>query len=433
MKVSIFGLGYVGCVSAGCLTECGHDVVGVDVNDMKVKTINDGKSPIIEARINSIIETAVNSGKLRATTSSEEAILTSDVSLICVGTPGNSNGSLNLKYVEACCQQVGRALSKKAEFHTVAIRSTVLPGSTVGVIAPILESFSEKKAGTDFAICSNPEFLREGTAVQDFLNPPFTLVGSTDQRVIGVMGDLYSDVKAPLIETSIEVAEILKYANNAFHALKICFANEVGNICKALGIDSHQVMDIFCEDHKLNLSAYYLKPGFAFGGSCLPKDLRAITYLAKKMDICTPVLNGILPSNEHQLKTAIGAITAFGKKRIGIYGLSFKAGTDDLRESPIVLLAEHLLGKGYELRIYDKNVSLSNIFGANREFIEREIPHIERFLTDSFDELIQFAEVVVVSHCPSAEEASRFGGKTVVDLIRMPGEAQTGSYHGLCW
>jgi len=296
-----------------------------------------------------------------------------------------------------------------------------------------LEKYSGKTVGVEFGICANPECLREGTSVQDFLNPPFTLVGSADQKVVKIVETLYEDIKAPLIATTIEVAEIVKYVNNAFHALKICFANEIGNVCKELGIDSHEVMDIFCEDDKLNLSSYYLKPGFAFGGSCLPKDLRAITYLAKSRDISTPVLSAILPSNEQQLKTAIEAVTAVGRKPIGIYGLSFKAGTDDLRESPMVLLAEYLIGKGYELRIYDRNVSLSNIFGTNREFIEREIPHIERLLTDSFDELIQFAQVIVVGHCPLPEEASRFEDKTVVDLVRMSADIQVRSYHGLCW
>lgn len=433
MKISVFGLGYVGSITAGCLAQNGHDVIGVDVNELKVAKINDGKSPIIEAQIEHIIETAVKCGKLRTTTSTEEAVLRSDVSLICVGTPGNGNGSLNLTHVEGCCEQIGRALKKKQKFHTVAIRSTVLPGSTGNVITPILEKLSQKKAGVEFGICSNPEFLREATSVQDFLNPPFTLVGSSDQRVAGVMSKLYSDIKAPLIETSIEVAEIVKYVNNAFHALKVCFANEIGNICKALGIDSHQVMDIFCEDHKLNLSSYYLKPGFAFGGSCLPKDVKAITYLAKSMDISTPLLNAILPSNEQQLRKGIEAVTSLGKKAIGIYGLSFKAGTDDLRGSPMVLLAEYLLGKGYQVRIYDKDVRLSNIFGANREFIEREIPHLGRLLTDSLEELVQSAEVIVVGHCPSIDDGVRFAGKTIVDLVRMPADSRTGSYHGLCW
>jgi GDP-mannose 6-dehydrogenase len=432
VRISIFGLGYVGCVTAACLAENGHSVVGVDVNDEKVKSINEGKSPIIEPEISNMVEKAAKAGTLRATTSTEEAILRSDVSLISVGTPANGNGSMNLCYIESCCQQVGKALRKKLDFHAVAIRSTVLPGTTTEVITPILEKYSGKHTGV-FGICSNPEFLREASAVQDFFSPPFTLIGFTDQRVLSVMAKLYSEIKAPLIHTSIEVAETVKYANNAFHALKICFANEIGNICKAVGIDSHQVMNIFCQDHKLNLSSYYLKPGSAFGGSCLPKDLRAITYLAKKIDISTPVLNAILPSNEQQLKTAIDAVTVFGKKRVGIYGLSFKAGTDDLRESPMVLIAEYLLGKGYQLRIYDKNVSLSNIFGANREFIEREIPHIERLLTDSLDELLEFAEIVVVGHCPTTDEALRFQGKTVVDYVRMTAEAQSGSYHGLCW
>jgi GDP-mannose 6-dehydrogenase len=301
------------------------------------------------------------------------------------------------------------------------------------VIEPILEKYAQKRVQSELGICANPEFLREGTAVQDFNSPPFTLLGCTDERVLRIMRELYADIHAPVIHTSVEVAEIVKYVNNAFHALKICFANEIGNICKAAGIDSHEVMDIFCKDHKLNLSAYYLRPGAAFGGSCLPKDLKAITYMAKKTDISTPVLSSILPSNELQIKNAITAVMAFGKKRIGMYGLSFKSGTDDLRESPMVLLAEYLIGKGYELRIFDRNVRLSNIFGANREYIEREIPHIERLLTNSLDEIVEFADVIVVGHCPSTEEVSMFEGKIIVDLVRMPTEVRSGSYHGLCW
>jgi len=371
--------------------------------------------------------------KNRSTTSAERAIADSDVSLICVGTPSNGNGSLDLRYIEACCRQIGDGLRQKPGFHTVAIRSTVLPGSTRNVIIPILERVSQKKAGVDFAVCSNPEFLREATAVQDFMNPPFTLVGSVDERAAAVIGEMYRDINASLIQTSVEVAEIVKYASNAFHALKVCFANEIGGICKAMGVDSHEAMDVFLHDLNLNLSANYLKPGFAFGGSCLPKDVRAITYLAKSKDVPTPLLNSILPSNEQQLKTAIEMVTALGKKPVGIYGLAFKAGTDDLRESPMVRLVEYLLGKGYEIRIFDRNVSLSNIFGANREFIEREIPHIERLMTTSLDELLEFAEVIVVGHRPIEEESLRFRGKTVVDFVRMSPESRGGSYHGLCW
>jgi GDP-mannose 6-dehydrogenase len=433
MKISVFGLGYVGSVTAGCLAQSGHDVIGVDVNEFKVNSINDGKGGIIEERINDIIGAAIKCGKLRATTSAKQAIAASDVSLICVGTPANSNGSLDLRYVEACCQQIGQALGKKSGFHTIAIRSTVLPGSTMGVITPILETVSQKKAGVGFAVCSNPEFLREATAVQDFTSPPFTLVGSNDDRAASAISEMYNTIRAPLFQTSVEVAEIVKYASNAFHAVKVCFANEIGNICKAVGVDSHKVMNIFTQDRNLNLSSYYLSPGFAFGGSCLPKDVRAITYLAKSRDISTPLLNSILPSNEQQLKTAIEMITGLGKKRIGIYGLAFKGGTDDLRESPMVRLVEFFLGKGYELRIYDKNVRLATIFGTNREFIEREIPHIERVLTNSLDDLIQFAEVIVVGHHPLAEEALKLSEKTLIDFIRMSPVNRTASYHGLCW
>ena len=433
MKISVFGLGYVGCVTAGCLAQDGHDVTGVDVNAVKVTSINEGKSPIVEAEVGRIIDNAVRTKKLRATTSTEEAVLSSDMSLICVGTPSNGNGSLNLNSVKACSQEIGLALNKKPGFDIVAVRSTVMPGSTREVIVPILERFSQKKVGRDFGVCTNPEFLREGTSVCDFLNPPFTLIGSHDNKVTEPMAELYSHIQAPLIETAIEVAEIVKYVNNGFHALKVCFANEVGNICKAIGIDSHEVMRIFCQDHKLNISPNYLQPGFAFGGSCLPKDLKAMTYLAKSKDVYTPVLNAILPSNDQQIKNAIGMITGLGKKPVGIYGLSFKPGTDDLRESPMVLLAEYLIGKGYDLRIFDRNVSLSAIFGANREFIEREIPHIQRLLTDRFDDFLRFADVIVVGHQPLNDDSVKFEGKTIVDLVRMTGECRSEAYYGLSW
>jgi GDP-mannose 6-dehydrogenase len=433
MKISVFGLGYVGCVTAGCLAQNGHDVIGVDVNSAKVRTINDGKSPIVEAEIEQIIDAAVVDKQLSATISTEEAVLNTDVSLICVGTPSNGNGSLDLRSVEICSKEIGTALNKKSGFHAVAVRSTVMPGSTRDVIAPILEKYSQKKSGIDFGVCTNPEFLREGTSVADFLDPPFTLIGCREKRVIEIMSELYSFIQAPLVETDTEVAEIVKYVNNGFHALKVCFANEIGNVCKAVGIDSHEVMRIFCQDHKLNISSNYLKPGFAFGGSCLPKDLKAVTYLAKSKDVHTPVLNAILPSNNQQLKNAIDIIAGLGKKPIGIYGLSFKSGTDDLRESPMVVLAEYLIGKGYDLRIYDRNVSLATIFGANREFIEREIPHIQRLLTDCLDEFLRFADIVVVGHRPCPEDFSKLEGKTIVDLVRMTSDRRREAYYGLCW
>lgn len=433
MKISVFGLGYVGSVTAACLADIGHDVIGVDVNELKVASINDGHGPIIEEQINGIIGSVVKLGRLRATTSTQPAIADSDVSLICVGTPSNGNGSLNLRYIEACCEQIGDGLRHKSEFHTIAIRSTVLPGSTRNLVVPILERTSQKKAGVAFGICSNPEFLREATAVKDFMNPPFTLVGSADERAATMVGEIYRKLNAPLIQTSLEVAEIVKYASNAFHAVKVCFANEIGGICKALGIDSHEAMDVFLHDLNLNLSSKYLKPGFAFGGSCLPKDVRAITYLAKSKDVATPLLNAILPSNEQQLKTAMDVVTSLGKRRVGVYGLAFKSGTDDLRESPMVRLVEYLLGKGYELRIFDRNVSLSNIFGANREFIEREIPHIERLMTTSLEELVGFSDVIVVGHRPVEEELLKFQGKAVVDFVHISPQPRCESYFGLSW
>ncbi|HET8676105.1 MAG TPA: UDP-glucose/GDP-mannose dehydrogenase family protein, partial [Blastocatellia bacterium] len=349
MRLSIFGLGYVGCVSAACFTRDGRDVIGVDANQVKVEIINSGRSPIVEPGIEDLIRRGVESGRLRATTNAEQAVHSSDVSLVCVGTPSHNNGSLDLSYVERVCHEIGEALHTKLDFHIVAIRSTMLPGSVESTVIPALESGSGKKAGRDFKVAINPEFLREGSSISDFANPPFTLIGADDEDTAAIMSRLYSHIDAPVITMAIKEAEMVKYACNCFHALKITFANEIGNICKAMDIDSHKVMDAFCKDTKLNLSAYYLKPGFAFGGSCLPKDLRAITYKAKQLDVEAAMLNSILVSNRQQVERAVEMVLGTGRKRVGVLGLSFKSGTDDLRESPMVSLIETLIGKGLKL------------------------------------------------------------------------------------
>jgi len=438
VKVSVFGLGYVGCVSAGSFAGDGHHVVGVDVNPDKVATINAGCSPIVEPGLEELLGRCASEGRLRATTDTADAINNSDVSLLCVGTPSRKNGSLDLSYLEKVCEEVGHALRAKDGYHVVVVRSTVLPGTTHEVVIPALERTSGKTYGDGFGVSVNPEFLREGTALKDFRKPPLTLVGHNHAADASGTIALYQSIDAPLISTSIRVAEMMKYTSNTWHALKVVFANEIGNLCKKLDVDSHEVMDIFCRDEKLNLSPYYLKPGFAFGGSCLPKDVRALQYRAKEMDVELPLISQILPSNKAQIQHALDQILETGKKNIGLLGFSFKAGTDDLRESPIVILAEALLGKGISLKIFDKNVSLAKLVGANKEYIEKQIPHLSSLLCNTIDEVIVGSEVIVVGNqAPEFAEALTQcrADQIVLDLVRLPfhGAALKADYRGICW
>jgi GDP-mannose 6-dehydrogenase len=435
MNISVFGLGYVGTVSAGCLAMQGNTVIGVDLNQTKVDMINRGIAPIIEKDIGDIISDTVEKGLLRATVDPHDAIRHSDMSFICVGTPSLSNGDLDLSHVRAVSEQIGTALRGKRSSHVVVGRSTMLPGSMRDVVLSALEECSGKKAGVDLGICYNPEFLREGTAVYDYHHPPKTVIGEHDRRAGDVLVALYEHINAPLIRTNIETAEIVKYTDNTWHALKVAFANEIGNLCKAVGIDGYHVMELFCQDTKLNLSPYYMKPGFAFGGSCLPKDVRALTYKAKSLDLELPVLNAILPSNRRQVEKGIRMIIGKGQKRIGILGFSFKAGTDDLRESPMIDVIESLVGKGYELKLYDRNVKLASLMGANQDYIMNRISHISRLMAESIDEVLDFAQTIVIgNNAPEFRHVSSRlkPGQVVVDLVHMlpkRGEA----YDGICW
>ena len=437
MKISVFGLGYVGAVGAGCLAKDGHEVLGVDPNATKVDLINRGQAPIIEDDIGEIIESTVASGLLRATTSVDEAITNSDVSFICVGTPSQINGSLDLKYVRKVCEEIGAAIKEKDSFHVIVQRSTVLPGSMMDIVIPTLEEYSGKKAGIDFGVCNNPEFLREGTAVYDFYHPPKTVIGETDSKSGDILSSIYMDLDAPLIRTDITTAEMVKYADNAWHAVKVCFANEIGAISKQVGIDSHKVMDIFCQDDKLNLSAYYMKPAYAFGGSCLPKDVRALSYKGRSLDLSLPLLNGVIPSNDAHLERGINMVMQKENRKIGVLGFSFKAGTDDLRESPLVELIERLIGKGYEIKVYDKNVRIASLVGANKDYIMNRIPHISRLMVDSIGEVLSHAETVVIGNGDPDFKTIKdqlAPEQVVVDLARvfdeMPNESQ---YDGICW
>jgi GDP-mannose 6-dehydrogenase len=438
MKVSVFGLGYVGSVSAASLAADGHCVIGVDVNLDKVASVNAGKSPIVEPGLDQLLSRGAAEGRLRATMDTAEAISNSEVSLICVGTPSRRNGSLDLTYLERVAEQIGAALRDKSAYHVVVVRSTVLPGTTHGVVIPALERESGKTYGDGFGVSVNPEFLREGTALKDFRKPPLTLVGHNHAADASGTIALYQAIDAPLISTSIRVAEMMKYASNTWHALKVCFANEIGNLCKRLDVDSHEVMSIFCRDDKLNLSSYYLKPGFAFGGSCLPKDVRALQYRAKEIDVELPVISSILPSNKLQIERAFNQVMDTGKKNIGLLGFSFKAGTDDLRESPIVILAEALLGKGCTLRIYDRNVSLARLVGANKDYIDRQIPHLSSLLCDTIAEVVEQSDVIVVGNqSPEFAEAVMMTrtDQVVIDLVRIPvfESLIPAEYHGICW
>lgn len=437
MKISVFGLGYVGTVSAGCLAAEGHTVIGVDPVPAKVELISRGQSPIIEAEIGEIIATAVGSGLLRATSDAAEAVNETEVSFVCVGTPSQPNGNLDLRYIRRICEEIGGAIRNKAARHTVVIRSTILPGTMRGIVIPVLEEYSGKKAGVDFGVSNNPEFLREGSAVRDYHNPPKTVIGQVDAASGDLLASLYGHLDAPLIRADVEVAEMIKYVDNSWHALKIGFANEIGRWCKSHAIDAQKVMDIFCQDRKLNIAPTYLNPGFAFGGSCLPKDLRALGYQAKTRDLQMPILTSILPSNEVQVARGLEMIYETGHTRVGVLGFSFKAGTDDLRESPVIEVIERLLGKGYDLRLYDRNVNLARLVGANRDFILNHIPHISRLMVGSLEEVLAHAETVVIGNNDpdfAAIPEQLRNDQVLIDFARVS-KARTshGNYNGICW
>jgi GDP-mannose 6-dehydrogenase len=436
-RVSVFGLGYVGCVSAACLARDGHAVVGMDVSSSKVSRVNLGHATILEEGIEELVAQVVSAGRLRATEDVGLAIRESDISLVAVGTPSRRNGNIDLTYIRRVCREIGTALAAKPGWHAVVIRSTVLPGTIEDVVIPELESASGKRAGVDFGVASNPEFLREGSSIRDYDDPPFTIVGATDPATGDRVAALYGN-RAPVHQVEIRVAESMKYACNAFHALKVGFANEIGSICKGLSIDSHKVMDLLCQDTKLNISTKYLQPGFAFGGSCLPKDLRAIVYRARERDIDTPLLSGLLESNHRQVERAFQMVQATKVRRVAILGLAFKAGTDDLRESPLVTLVEMLLGRGYQLTIFDRDVRKANITGANKEYVEQEIPHLWELMTASAESAVADAELVIIGN-PSSEfrpvRAQLRADQRVLDLARLdPTWSTDGTgYEGFAW
>ncbi len=433
MKISIFGLGYVGCVSLGCLSKSGHTIVGVDTNTVKTDLINNGLPTIIEKDIDEIVKTSFLEKRISATDDYELAVLSTDISIVCVGTPSTDQGHLDLSYIYATASQIGSSIKKKDGFHIIAIRSTVLPGTNEKV-GEIIEKASGKKRNIGFAVVSNPEFLREGTAVNDFFNPPLTVVGCENESALDTYLKIYSEINAPVEKTSIHVAEIIKYVNNSYHALKIVFANEVGNVCKKLKIDSHEVMKIFCLDTQLNISPYYFKPGFAYGGSCLPKDLKALKTLSHDLYLNTPVLDQIEESNSFQKKMVSDRIEKLGKLKILVLGLSFKSGTDDLRYSPIVNIIESLLGKGYEIKIYDKNVNLSKLIGKNKSYVIEKLPHLDSLLVTDIEEAIKWSELIVITNKEKEFESVVIpNDKHILDLARLPQFENHPKYDGLLW
>lgn len=436
MRISIFGLGYVGAVCAGCLSARGHDVIGVDISSTKIDLINNGKSPIVEPGLEELLELGKTTGRLRGTTDVAAAVRDSEMSFICVGTPSKKNGDLSLNYIEGVCREIGLAIRDKSARHTVVVRSTVLPGTVKNVVIPILEECSGKKAGVDFGVAVNPEFLRESTAIKDYDFPPMTVIGELDTASGDLLESIYGELDAPVIRKAIDVAEMIKYTCNVWHAAKVTFANEIGNISKAVGVDGREVMDVICQDHKLNLSRYYMKPGFAFGGSCLPKDVRALSYRASSLDVEAPLIGSLMRSNTVQVQNAFDIIAGYDKRKVALLGLSFKAGTDDLRESPLVELAEMLIGKGYELSIFDRNVEYARVYGANKEYIESKIPHISSLLNSDFDAVVAEADIIVLGNgdehfATIADHA--LAGKQVVDLVGfMPTVSHSGA-EGICW
>jgi GDP-mannose 6-dehydrogenase len=438
VRLSIFGLGYVGCVSAACLAARGHTVLGVDANPQKTDFIRDGRTPIVEEQIGELISDVVAKGRLKVSDPTD-AVLNSDVTIVCVGTPSGPGGSLSTEFLESASEEIGQALAVKDGWHVVVYRSTMVPGTCEGLLIPILERASGKTAGQDFGVCLNPEFLRESTSVKDFLDPPKTVVGESDERSGAQVMSLYDGLPGPRFRVPIAVAEMTKYVDNSFHALKVTFGNEIGAVCAAIGLDSHAVIDVFLADTKLNISPTYLRPGFAFGGSCLPKDVRALTHTARQHDVDIPMLSNLLASNEAQIRRAVEMITSHGRRRIGIFGLSFKSGTDDLRESPLVELAERLTGKGYDLQIFDANVAHSRLIGANRAFLEERLPHISTVLTDDADAVLAHAEIcVVATKDPQVLKAisNVRREQIVIDLVRLPDAAErrgTTSYTGIAW
>ena len=438
-SISVFGLGYVGTVTAACFAHMGHKVIGVDLSPIKVEAMAAGRSPIVEPRVGTLISETHAAGRLKATSDSTSAVMNSEISFLCVGTPSLRNGKLDLGHIEPVCREIGEVLKNKTSFHLVVLRSTVLPGTAETIVVPALENASGKKMGKDFGVCVNPEFMREGTAVADFLEPAMTIIGAADAYHSGMLREIYKWAPGRIFETSFRSAEMTKYVCNAWHAVKVSFANEVGTLAKELGVDAEAVVEIFTADTKLNISPTYLKPGFAFGGSCLPKDVRALNYRAKELDLELPLFQSIMPSNDEHLERAVEMVLDTGKRKIAMLGLSFKAATDDLRESPQVQLAKRLLGEGRDLKIWDDNVSLGHLIGSNRQYIDEVIPHVGSLLCPDLETALAQAEVVVIATRGidrGVLTRQIRAGQILIDLVNLEKSRRidyNGAYQGICW
>jgi GDP-mannose 6-dehydrogenase len=420
------------------MAQDGHTVIGVDVNPVKVDSITSGRSPIIEPGLDELIASGIESGQISGTTDGQSAVLASDISIICVGTPSNENGSLNLKYIENVCREIGMVLARKDAYHVVVIRSTVIPGTVREKLIPILEHYSQKRAGQGFGVCMNPEFMRESSAIADYYHPSHVIIGSIDDRSGDMLQPLYEKVHSPVVRTTLETAEMVKYADNSFHALKVSFANEIGSFCKAHGIDGREVMEIFCQDTRLNISPVYLRPGYSFGGSCLPKDVRALMYRAKEKDVDMPVTMSILPSNHRHTQRGIQIVERLGRgRKIGMLGLSFKADTDDVRESPMIAMLETLIGRGFHVHVFDEFVDPDTLIGANREFLLRELPHIVSIMRKPVESLVVESDILIVTNTSETYRRALDAMRADQILIDLAGirEANTirGIYEGICW
>jgi GDP-mannose 6-dehydrogenase len=438
LSISVFGLGYVGSVTATCFAHMGHRVMGVDVSPAKVSMMAAGQSPIIEARMSELVAEGHQACRLHATSAACAAVEDSEISFVCVGTPSLRSGKLDLRYVERVASEIGTALRSKTSFHAVVLRSTALPGTTESVVIPAIEKASGRREGTDFVVCYNPEFMREGSAVADFLEPPYTILGARHPELLSTIRELYKSMPGRMFETSIPVAEMVKYVSNAFHAVKVGFANEIGVLCKSMGLDTEKVTRIFTSDTRLNISSAYLSPGFAFGGSCLPKDLRALGYRAKELDLKLPLLESILPSNTMHVDRAVDAVLHTNRKKISVLGLSFKSGTDDLRESPQVQLIKRLLGEGCQIRVWDRDVSLGKLAGSNRQYIEEVIPHIGSLLSSDLEDVVSNGEVVIIGTKLENNQLANYLRPTqiIIDLVNVDVQKRPvtpAAYQGICW
>ncbi len=434
MNISVFGIGYVGCISLGCLAAEGNYVIGVDANSVKIEQINSGKATVVEKDIDKIISEQFFKGNIKATDDFNYAVQNSEISIICVGTPSNNDGNLNLSYILNVAGQIGEALKSKKDFHIISVRSSVPPG-TIAKIENEIAKASNKIIDKDFSVLINPEFLREGAAVEDYYNPPYTLIGGNNRQAMDKLAELYKNIKAEILFTEVHYGEMIKFINNSFHALKVSFANEVGTICSELKIDSHKLMEIFCKDNKLNISNAYLKPGFAYGGSCLPKDLKALKTIAKELLIESPVIKSIDKSNETLIKKVAKLITSQNKKNIGFLGVTFKEGTDDLRNSPYLSLIEKIVTLGnFNIKIFDDNINLEKLTGANKQFLFEHFPEISSYLVSSFDELFEQSDVIVVSNKSHVKKIKNLNDKVVIDLVRIDDDLKTNdNYIGICW